>query len=484
LWKRETKKSAGGGSPLAKTYIIQPLDGSYATRGGNYYFKIIVPTASTANYAMNTPVQISPLSMPFDSAEPGEIEWSSLAMTFLRATDISVAWGEFLDPDYKDGIRLEVYRSGSLFWNGVIDYESIQKKDWYYDSGLKYKRLSVTFIDALAYFSKNATTMSDISYSAYDSFGAVIGRMALKLGMNSSAYFLDTDYQIADTYSGTTYDLSDMYLINAGSTLLVSDFIKALWMIGLRSYIWDGKIYINSRKGTTTSQAVSTSDIIKVSADQDNSDVRYIKIDTGAILIATGESISHTVTGGTASGIDDQNLEFSDADFILGEIGTNAGESGVNISSVIYSATTDEILDDTNPFTASNLEYGDVIIYIGTGYDAGITTPTSYVNSGTIEIHDIGLEPIDGENYSIDFGKIIASDGSGYRPKALPLATKGTSEWLAYYAYTDRVNLQLRGLNYAAFHKRFSFNSNSYATDSAKVDLFLNKVEIKLVKVA
>ncbi len=471
---------------MAKTYVIQPADGSYSTPGGAYYFKIVVPSTSTSASTMSTPVRLSDLRIPFDSHQPGEIRWSSITITFLRASDILAVCGDILDESKKDQIRLEIYRAGSLFWNGVIDWESIKKDSWYIDSGLKYRHLSISFMDALAYFSKNSVTLGEIGYSAYDPFSDVIGEMAVYLGMNSAAYELDPDWEITDPYAGNSYGLSEFYCINLSSSTLVSDFIQAIWKgMGLRIYILNGKITLHSRTGTTTTKAITNSYIKRLSAFVSDNRLSYVQISTGAIMMVAGSySIAHQVTSGTESDIDDENLLYDDTTYLLGEIGTDSGDNGVAISSVIYTATESEIEDDTCPFTAE-LEYGDTIIFIGPAEEAGVTTPLLFLTTDVIYIHDVDLEPQDGTNYSVDYGKIVSGDGSGYRPKALPIANAAAAIWLAYHNYSEMISLTLRDFDeFIDLSRRFTFDSKSYAAHEARVNLIADEIIINLVRVA
>jgi len=173
--------SSSYSTPAGEIQLILTFEGSGA--GGNVDFD------SQAWFA-------SKLKFDWTMRSDGKVRLATVKVGFDNHSNIWETWnssgvfGTATDPEL---IYLTIKRDGSTFWQGIIDYQNVEKDEYWSDGGtLKYNRIYVPFTDivrALDFY-----TLDEIGVSDGDHIGSILSAMATQLGLSVNSTFFSFSF--------------------------------------------------------------------------------------------------------------------------------------------------------------------------------------------------------------------------------------------------------------------------------------------------
>lgn len=450
-------------------------------------------TSLSSESVSNVPakiIQLKPLRIPLEvQPESQNVRLADFGFTITDAYSIFETY-DILNPDYKYETYLEVYRNSTIFWTGILDWENVKKEDYYYDSGIKYKKVSLSFIDILKYYAYQETTLSDIGYS----HGMAIGQLLKAIAQNvqlTNANVSDF-YEIADT-NGTSYSIAPDYT-PSGNRLLITqqDSTKNVltWLyefaliFGAHFFTRDGYIQFHPRNDYGTTQALSSSDFYTYDVLTDK--ITYTKfhaendqyLDSGVMAWerTDGQQIANSL------------YEITDAD-VLNWIYIPISFQEWN-GVVTFNSVASQLYDSTKDFPSLGIMCGDEIrIETGSGTAVYFKSAVRLASS----THKLLIYPIQsvtsGAQYFINAGAVgsnsIVPTGNYKRFKTALLADLLKNiNYTFFINDTEILNVRTDIDTLLDLEKIYTWNSKSYRIKNISYFLDINKADAELKAVA
>ena len=191
--------------------------GGYETPAGSVRINIHYNTGAGAS---NTDIdcrllKLSALDMPFEvDPSEGDFRFPAMDITFNNppydTTNNMFEQYSILNGSYETRLFVDFYLNGSVFWQGIIDFNQIKRSDYYLDgSTLKYRKIKLKVYDRLAYFWFNPTLdLDDVGYVDTQTLKAVIQNIITLLNIYSGDIDFDSNLKITEK-CGNSYDMDD-----------------------------------------------------------------------------------------------------------------------------------------------------------------------------------------------------------------------------------------------------------------------------------
>ncbi|APF17003.1 hypothetical protein Calab_1539 [Caldithrix abyssi DSM 13497] len=247
----------------------------YRTASGKLKFRFFYEdtTAQTINTNLHV-LKISPIRIEFEAkANEQTIRLPNFTLTlqggdFFEGTNFT---------NGKNKTFIEIYRDGQLYFTGYLDFNSIQKSDYYVDNGaLKYRTIKFKIFDGIKYYYDNNITLSDIGYTGSESLQSLVQTMLSKFH-NGSYYF--TAQNIISENCGLNYTFNDLKLAETSGNFLCRTLLSyIIRYLALNIFNLNGIYYVLPRQGESASQALSAESLLSVKKLENRAVIKYIEI--------------------------------------------------------------------------------------------------------------------------------------------------------------------------------------------------------------
>lgn len=388
-----------------------------------------------------------------------------------------------------------IYKDGSEYWRGVIDFPQTKRFDYYLDgSTVKYRKVKLKLLDALYYLWSHDVDLSDVSYSDDIVIKTLIGNICSEVGYGSTDYDLDANLKITE-YSGTEHQIWDMKIRGQTAGDQVSDWLKEFAVAtGTYFFSLNGKINFVFLGNTGTAVALSTDDIKEKMERAENAntieyvfyeaDMNYGSAFMPAVYSGYAEAIEKT--SGTES--QDTTRNFShDAVAILGFVfeGGTQGNYG-SPPDTADSSTPTSLTLASGGFQTAGVESGDLV---SIEYSSGVYTDHANYNRNSI-VEDVPSET------QVHFHSVVGSPSNNIflitnyynnrRRKTQKFAELIGQGYIDYFLTSpDILKVPLAGLStYDDWSNKYTLGGNSYKIKAAKIDLMQDDILLELMRIA
>jgi len=262
-------QSGSYSTPAGEIQLILTFEGSGA--GGNVDFD------SQAWFA-------SKLKFDFTMQNDGKVRLGTVKLGFDNHSNIWETWnsvGVFATADDPEKIYLTIKRNSVTFFDGIIDYQNVEKDEYWDASGsLQYSKLVIPFTDkvrALEFYS-----LADVGISSGDHLGTILSTMASALDLTvASGQFTFSFTEIGGrqyNHSGT--GIADPLRMEIADTSVnCLSYLKDLARgFGFLFYTMGGNLYIQSRDTATSGVLDPISDEYRIRKIQRPQTTRYIAV--------------------------------------------------------------------------------------------------------------------------------------------------------------------------------------------------------------
>ena len=456
-----------------------------STASGNIYFTITYEHPTGGSTSVSKLVyNIGKINIPLESSPADQkLRYANTKINVFNIDD-DFETNNIYYANSKNETFIKIYKAGSIYWSGLIDWEKSRKKDWYKDGAtITYREIELYCVDVLSYLSNY--DIDDTSITDGSSIHTIFSEIATLLSMTYDFTGGTTTWTISET-SGNAYDLTDLRLENLVTTTTIDVFLKDLCLsLGLFAYTLDNKLYF-SQRDNGTAEAVDNDNVLEIEKPNIFDEIRYVKI-TATVNWDTVYSITtglgdHVIT--SSSGTQDvntsKNFEFATSQ-ILNNIYVNHDANAAQNPNPAQNPTggTQTVLQDTGAdfHTSDPVETGMHLMYNYSGALYDEHSIVSAVPSATeINFYSVGVSVDTGENYTV-----LRKPGNGvYKSQKCVEKVKGI--YAVYFTTGEPINLTLRGLYNLA--KKFTYNGNSYKVGSAVIDIVNYETQMKLKQVA
>jgi hypothetical protein len=389
---------------------------------------------------------------------------------------------------------MTIYLDGNEFWWGIVDYDTIEKNDQYYDSGWKYRSIGFTAYDRLAYFWWNSVPIIEPLFYADDYIYEFMDRIFAKISIISTATEYDTELGILEE-NGNAYAFTVQRLISVGDCVEVRDFLKE-FMLGFAAYIYnfDGKYRVIKRTGGSET-SISFNDLVdKASKYQSNKIIEYIKLSgiKNWTAYCSFTNFTHEKEYGNTSAITSRKFLHTDTKNLLMAVFVTNGESGNYPTPADYSVIYDSwgtmdndgwyFRDNDKDFLVNKIESGMVIFYEGVGFYSApvlIAPARNQVKFAKVT----GQDPLDSGGYYVDKRPEETTPYELFKIHTIILNSAAAyNEW--FLTSNEILKLTLKSFNtYRNLHNRFIFDSNSHRLAKCYLDFLKGTMEFHLRQV-
>lgn len=247
----------------------------YQTASGKLKFRFFYENTAAQSINTNLHVlKISPIRIEFESkANDQTIRLPNFTLTlqggdFFEGTNFT---------NGKNKTFIEIYKDGQLYFTGYIDFNSIQKSDYYIDNGsLKYRTIKIKIFDGIKYYYDNNITLSDIGYTGSESLQSLVQTM-LSDFHNGNFYF--TSQNIIAENCGLNYTFNDLKLAETSGNMLCRTLLSYIMRyLALNIFNLNGTYYVIPRQGEGTSQTFANEKLLSVKKLENRAIIKYIEV--------------------------------------------------------------------------------------------------------------------------------------------------------------------------------------------------------------
>ena len=470
-------------------YCFPSSTGSYKTAAGLVRIKFWYTAAAASTDVAANISKMAPLSIPLE-VSPGSFRYSNTKIKFQYHAGIEIMLADIETNSKQNMTFVDILIGGSLYWRGLLDWESITKTDYYILGGsLSYRYIEMKIDDAMTYFWKNGKTLNDASYSEGIIIQTLIYNIFNLIGFSSGDVSIDSNIYISEE-SGNTYNLGSLKIGGLSSSFEITTFLKAFMVsLGLLIINLKGKMYIIRRIGGTLN-SISNIDIIDVKKINDVNLIKYVKIfstlDVSFIDYAPWSTITDIKVYGNESEKSSINFIY-DATGFLNLIYTTISAGNYPSSDPTNSSGDTNWIQDLSAgidYYAAGIETGDCIKY----YDyIGPNTVGSIVENGLlitkVFFRDTAITYPDNALYSIQFGNAPVGTAKRFKNHKL-IAFVGSIYNEYFLTFSDIFKIKLKNIStYDDLSKRFVFNSLNHRARNASIDIVNDKIIMELVEV-
>lgn len=351
-----------------KAWYFPSSTGNYSAPSGDYRIKIWYTDASAYNKDMTSGIiSLGDLKIPLEvDTQNSQFRFSSMKITFQNLND-EFETEALLDEQKQNEIFVDIYRDGSLFFQGMLDFAKNEKIDWHFSgSGFNYRNITLTVIDRIAYFWRNAKTLDDVSYTEALTIEDLFTNIKNMISITNLSFDSGLKFQ---EYAGVEYALADLYIARQGTSTLISDFLKK-FVVALGCFVFtlNGNFYVVSR-ASGADRSIARDEIKELSFIEKAETIQNILMSTtldyekDSEFDVFGDIIGFSQeTLGSQSGAEIVDL-LIDGTGIIDEIFSTTAENEVG-------PTTGDVDDDAfnDPMATwitDELESGDVLTFVG-----------------------------------------------------------------------------------------------------------------------
>jgi hypothetical protein len=344
--------------------------GSYANYA-EWRFCIYYPDESLES-PINTDVnadiiEADTLDFPFEiNSEDQTVRLSTFGFTINNAYDILTTYA-IIDENYRNKTFLKIYRNGSYFWNGLLYIDEIYYSDYYISGGiLKYKKVKLTFQDALRYYTLNNITLDDIGYVDGIKIRDLLNYIAQGIGCanaNISSFYTITDI------GGEQFNMNNPYqelrITNQTKTDNVLKWLnKFCQALGAYYFCYANYLYIVPRGDYNPAGSaldIANNNIIKYSLIKDEN-ITYIKY-----------LVHYTNSGG----------------YLFAGVVEYKKEAGIKGVKNDYEVDATEIISNIYYPTSNDNIYGTISGRYGHNYDYNVADDSKYWPASGVRCGDL-----------------------------------------------------------------------------------------------
>lgn len=489
-----------------QNYWFPSQAGSYDTPAGAIRFKIHYDDGGAAS---NTDtgadiLDIGKLLFPIgDNPSGAEVQLPEWSIQIFNTGDVFESEA-ILDDDYDTATFITLYLDGSQIWKGIIDFQAIEKSDYYYDSGLKYREVKIRAYDCIMYYWLNDIAVDAVSgYADGMELEDLLAAIADALGFGSSNFGIDPNIEITSE-SGIAYGLDlDFRIGNVPSTLQVSTLLAHI-MAGFGCYIYNitDDMFITARNDYNGTTALTIANVIQMSLIENVNRIKLVSL-SGAkdwSRYTDAGEVTYALTSGDDTSPDQVAINGLDA---LGYIYIiTGGDNDFNPPTGVYAAA------------GSNSEtYINVAVQLPDNADADKRTqsgmimclnydfsspPGTYEKRTPVEAFDddgsgvyyadVDQMILPGDYWEINRVPVLISDYSTRENrifKIYQILQYGADILAAFFNYKTGVDLVIYGVSsYLNLHNRFELDGSYYRVTSARYDFAANTTHLKLIPVS
>ena len=216
--------------------------------------------------------------------DDGKIRLAAVKIGFDNYSNIWETWntsGVFGTATDPEKIYLTIKRNSTIFFEGIIDYQNIEKNEYWDDAGaLQYSKIVIPFVDkvrALEFY-----TLADAGISSGDHLGTILSAMATTINLLlASGQFTFSFTEIGGrqyNYSGS--GVADPLKMEIGDTTInCLTFLKNLARgFGFLFYSMGGSLYVQSRDTASVGLLDPISDEYRIRKIQRPQTTRHVAI--------------------------------------------------------------------------------------------------------------------------------------------------------------------------------------------------------------
>ena len=438
------------------------------------------------------------LDLSFEiSANDNTFRHASLKLTFANisydATNNYFEQYSILSDTYKKETFVRVWIGGSEYWNGIIDWDSIERSSWYLDgSTLKYRKVSFTVLDILAYFWINPDKTLALVSSVDNPMTTILQDIINLIDFDDADLITDTNFKITEVHDSLVLDMDDFKIWSLSSSTAIYSFLKDLILdCGFFMYNLLGKVYLILRAGGTT-VSIDTTDIGDVRKMENDNKIKYINIHKTVNYndyyyddsYTTPPALSHAKTYGDS--LVEAGKKFERDLGTFHKIYTTHSTLG-NIPSVGYndidSGSTVHIYDADENFITDDIESGMMVTF-DTASAYGTSIINKDVTTHQLNFPSVGVTPL--SMYKIFRNSGDPDDGWSLRLLKIIFLIELIGDTYNQYFLTSPDVLRVRlkdAKKYDDFEKRYVFTSLNWKIKKANIRFDEDEIVLDLVRV-
>jgi len=241
--------------------------------------KIYYADASTSSVNLDAEIEvIKPIKYQME-IDPGnqKFRFGRADVVFWNKNDVFETSG-VLNSAKKDETFCQILIDGVVFFDGRLLWDQIKKEDWFLDTTLKYRKITLPFEDKLSFLFQK--TLADATYTDGMLVETLLNNAAAVLGLTSD---INTAYVITEqrgaSYGITlSFNTDQLRIWGLNSTDNLMTTIKALALaLGHFVYTQDNK-FVFVQRDQRSSALLSTDNIIKIEKVRDRSPFDSIEV--------------------------------------------------------------------------------------------------------------------------------------------------------------------------------------------------------------
>lgn len=486
-----------------KEWWFPSSTGNWKSPGGDYRIRIWYNDSSSYSKDMLSGIKrLADLHIPLENDPSGQQFRHAYLKIELENHNDEFETESLLNVSKKNETFIDLYRNGTLFWTGLLDWRRVEKKDWHFVGGVpKYREVSMYFVDRLAYFWKNDKTLADISYDKNTPINELFINLKDLISINNLNFDSNLEIVEWENISGVgdkKYKIRDLYINRQDSNMLISEWLKNLIVaIGAFAYTLHDTLYV-TRRNMGSIQAILNDDVLRLDVVQNPRTIQYVKVsatldmnkDTTEFheyfLIPTITVINENHEQGTPSQDGSKDVVI-DATGILDEIHSQWSSTYLFGPFTADNLTANALFDSGQTFLYNNVESGDGIDmdFSGSNYlkHSMIRKMSDQEN---LFFQDIGSAPGNFQ-YRIERGAGPADDVSIKRRYKIYLLTLLAKDIYAdYFLTTDEITrVRLKDIaTHQNIHLRYDLNSLNHRVKNARMRLERDEIDFEFVRVS
>ncbi len=255
--------------------------GNYKTPVGNVYFLIWYDDTTGSDTDVNLDaLKIGKLKYKIDvDISKQKQRFSSIAISFENKNNFFETSG-ILNSAKKNAIFMEMHIDGSVFFNGVLDWNQTKKTKWVPSGGnLRYNEITLVFKDRVA--DLNNYDLNDVGYAPANTVEDLLSKLAVKAGLNLN---IVGNYKITET-NGRIYAVKNEAGVSAqfkisglsGTANALQTLKDLMFALGGFFVNQSGNLNIIFRDSIPT-QSIDIADVIDINKVENYNNIQYIKV--------------------------------------------------------------------------------------------------------------------------------------------------------------------------------------------------------------